>query len=110
VPICYYLQVLDKRKYIQYREHSFLDHPLVPRHVLWDKETVYFYWPGEPQPPRYGTGVNVVMGPELTSRRLRELLRGVDERSVLHLENLEPHSFAGFERPEVRIRSRPSFL
>ena len=53
------IQVLDKTQYIAYREHSFLSHPSVPRHVLWDKETVYMYWPGERQPVRYATGANL---------------------------------------------------
>jgi hypothetical protein len=98
----YGLQVLDSTKYVPYRESTFLQHPSVPRSVLWDKETVYLYWPGETQPVRYGTGVNVEMGSTLTDTELQRVLRHFNATRLLHFESIEPHTFAGFERTEVR--------
>jgi hypothetical protein len=93
---------MDGSNYIPYREHSFLSHPRVPRHVLWDKETVYFYWAREQRPVRYATGVNVVMDRTLTDMNLRHQLSSLDNVRLLHFENLEPNSFAGFVHEEVR--------
>ena len=45
---------------------------------------------------RYGAGVNVMAGPSLDDVSLKAQLRSVENRSVLHFDNLEPHSFAGF--------------
>lgn len=93
---------MDASQYVPYREHSFLSHPSVPRHVLWDRDTVYMYWPDEARPVRYAAGVNVVMDGNLTDALLVDRLQGVQERRLLHFENLEPHAFAGFESQAVR--------
>lgn len=123
------MQALDFRAYIDYREWTFLSHPQVPRHTLWDRDTVYMYPPGAPQPARYaslwlpwaaaqlccvlcvwtcdgvsryGAGVNLVAGPALDDVALKAELAGVAERSILHFDNLEPHSFAGFRSDKAR--------
>jgi hypothetical protein len=94
-------QALHALQYIDYREPSFLQHPLVPRHMLWDRETVYLYPPGAAQTVRYGSGVNVEAGPALTDERMHAAVAHLQERSILHVENLEPHSFAGFALRQV---------
>ena len=96
------MQVLDDANYIPYREHTFLSHPSVPRHITWDTETVYLYWPDEAQPPRYAAGTNLVMDGSLTDAKLRQELSALQDTRVLHIENLEPHAFAGFVDAQVR--------
>jgi hypothetical protein len=100
------MQVLDSSRYIRYREHTFLSHPSVPRHLVWDRETVYLYWPNEAQPKRYMAGVNIIMDGELTDERLREKLAGLAAARLLHFENLEPHAFAGFVDAQVCTAKR----
>ena len=51
---------------------------------------------------RYGAGVNVVAGPDLDDETLKVQLAGVADRSILHFDNLEPHSFAGFRNDQAR--------
>jgi hypothetical protein len=98
---------MDSAKYIEYREHTFLSHPSVARSVLWDKETVYFYWPQERLPVRYAAGVNIVMDGNLTDKSLQERLGQYQSCKQLYLENLEPHAFAGFVSEQVRQIFKP---
>lgn len=46
------IQAMDSLQYIGYREWTFLGHPQVPRHTVWDRETVFLYPPGAPQTTR----------------------------------------------------------
>jgi hypothetical protein len=52
---------------------------------------------------RYGSGVNVVAGPSLNDVTLKAQLGSAVDRGILHIENLEPHSFAGFRNSQVRV-------
>ena len=46
--------------------------------------------------------MNLVAGPALDDVALKAELAGVAERSILHFDNLEPHSFAGFRSDKAR--------
>ena len=96
------LQQLDSTNYLEYREHTFLQHPLVPRHLLWDKETVYFLWRQQRKPATYITGTFVTADGKLTDAALRDQLAAVQSTRLLHFENLQPHTFAGFVSRQVR--------
>ena len=95
------MQVLDNHEFLQYREYSFLSHPNVPRQVLWNRETVYFHASPSPPPPVYSTGAVVVVDGSLTDSKLRHSLATVEDARLLHFENIEPHSFAGFDDAKV---------
>lgn len=92
---------MDTTEYVPYRVYNFLDQPSVPQHVKWDKETVYLHWLGQDLPLRYDTGADVYMG--FSDAQLRDQLSSFGDTRLLHFENLEPHSFAGFVQHKVRM-------
>jgi hypothetical protein len=47
-------------------------------------------------------GAQLVMDGTLTDQRLRQHLAHLQSVSLLHFDNLEPHTFAGFENAQVR--------
>ena len=98
-----YVQFLESTE-VNFREFTFLAHPSVPREVLWNKETVYFHDAARPFTPVYSTGAAVAVDGNLTQGRLQHSVADVAHARLLHFENLEPHTFAGFDEAQV-----PSF-
>lgn len=88
--------MLEDSRFLQWREHSFLENPRTPMQLRWATTTLSLSLPGINLPDAFATGPHAHALGEGALKRAAAALKGV---RVLRIAGLHPGSFQGFERP-----------
>lgn len=84
---------MEQSQYLRWREFSFLEHPEVPRTVVWSQTSLWHHLPSTPILASYATGPHVHACSEIV---LKQAVAALEAR-VVRIQNMQPGAFLGFE-------------